>query len=74
MTHDELVELMGAGAHEAWMDYYRGIGVTSRLSHEGEEFMVPWDQLSEHGKNLDRVIMRGILRQFDSLGLKVVRA
>ena len=36
--------------------------------------MVPFDQLSEQGREFDRVIMRAILASFDANGMKVVSA
>ena len=72
MTRDELVEVMAEGAHDAWMETYRSWGFTSRKAEWGEEFMVPFAQLSDRGKDLDRTIMRGILKQFETKGLQVV--
>jgi len=47
-------------------------GTTTRKAAWGEEFMVPWEDLSERGREFDRVIMRAILAAFERLGLKVV--
>jgi hypothetical protein len=71
MTNDEIVEAMAEGAHNAWMESYLAWGYTSRKAEWGEEFMVPFDQLTERGKELDRVIMRGILKELATLGLHV---
>lgn len=72
MTEDELVELMAENAHNSWMQAYLDQGYTSRLAEWGEEFMVPYDQLTERGKDLDRTIMRSILWTFATHDLKVV--
>lgn len=48
------IELVSAAVHNAWMDSKRAQGVTSRKSESGEELMVPYDQLSEAAKDLDR--------------------
>lgn len=72
MTTEEIVQAMAESAHEAWMGWYAMRGITSRRAAWGEEFLVPFDQLSEDGKELDRIIMRAILTAFDRIGLKVV--
>lgn len=59
--HDHLVEAMAEHAHNAWLFAYKRMGIKSRKSEWGEEFMVPFDKLSEAGQELDRVIMRAIL-------------
>lgn len=48
------VEEVSAKVHEAWMDAKRARGVTSRKSESGEELMVPYTELSEEAKELDR--------------------
>jgi hypothetical protein len=73
MTIEKLVEVMAKPAHEAWMSYYRQMGYTSRKAEWGEEFLVPWEQLSERGKELDRIIMRAILQAFKERGFEIWR-
>lgn len=46
--------------HESWLLNKRALGVTSRLSETGEELMVPYSQLSEPAKELDRVTVRAV--------------
>lgn len=70
---DELVEGMAESAHDAWWGAYRELGYLSRLAEWGEEFMVPFADLSEQGKEFDRIIMRAIFAFFDSVGIQVVR-
>lgn len=43
--------------HLAWVARLRREGVASRLSHWGEELMVPWEQLTERARqwNIDGV-------------------
>jgi hypothetical protein len=48
------IETVAADVHAAWMDSKRAHGVTSRKSEHGEELMVPYAQLSENAKQLDR--------------------
>jgi hypothetical protein len=54
------IEAVAARVHEAWMESKRGQGVTSRLSESGEELMVPYEQLSEPAKELDRGTVRAV--------------
>ncbi len=54
------IELVSAKVHEAWMAGKRNAGVHSRLSELGEELMVPYDQLSQAAKELDRGTVRAV--------------
>jgi hypothetical protein len=54
------VEEVSAKVHEAWMDAKRSRGVTSRQSESGEELMVPYAELSEEAKELDRSSVRAV--------------
>ena len=54
------IEVVSAKVHEAWMDSKRQAGVTSRKSESGEELMVPYEQLSEPAKELDRATVRAV--------------
>ena len=54
------VEEVSAKVHEAWMEAKRARGVTSRKSEAGEELMVPYKQLSEDAKELDRSSVRAV--------------
>ena len=54
------VEAVAAKVHEAWMDAKRRAGVTTRKSESGEELMVPYEQLSEEAKELDRSSVRAV--------------
>jgi hypothetical protein len=48
------IELVSSAVHEAWMDSKKAQGVATRKAEDGEELMVPYEQLSEKAKNLDR--------------------
>lgn len=48
------IEIVSAKVHEAWMDSKRAAGVTTRKLEDGEELMVPYSELSEKAKELDR--------------------
>ena len=54
------IEVVSAKVHEAWMESKRAQGVTSRKSETGEELMVPYEQLSESAKELDRATVRAV--------------
>ena len=54
------IEVVSAKVHEAWMESKRAQGHTSRQSEAGEELMVPYEQLSEPAKELDRATVRAV--------------
>ena len=54
------IETVSAKVHEAWMESKRSKGVTTRQSEGGEELMVPYEQLSEEAKELDRATVRAV--------------
>ena len=54
------VEEVAAKVHEAWMKAKNAHGVTTRKSESGEELMVPYEQLSEEAKELDRSSVRAV--------------
>jgi RyR domain len=54
------IEAVAAKVHEAWMEQKRARGVTSRRSESGEELMIPYEQLSEEAKDLDRSSVRAV--------------
>jgi len=54
------IEVVSAQVHESWMAAKRAAGVTSRQLESGEELMVPYEQLSEEAKELDRGTVRTV--------------
>ncbi len=56
------IEVVAAKVHEAWIDTKRAHGVTTRKSESGEELMVPYEQLSEQAKELDRSTVRAVYK------------
>lgn len=54
------IEIVASLVHEAWMKSKLSQGHTSRRSETGEELMVPYNQLSEAAKDLDRVMVRTV--------------
>ena len=61
------IEAVAAKVHEAWMEAKRARGVSSRKSETGEELMVPYEQLSEEAKDLDRSSVRAVYAAIRSL-------
>jgi hypothetical protein len=61
------LEEVAAKVHEAWMESKRAQGVTTRKSEKGEELMVPYEQLSEAAKDLDRSSVRAVYEAIRSV-------
>ena len=53
-------EAVAEKVHDAWMESKRAQGMNSRKSETGEELMVPYEQLSEEAKELDRSSVRAV--------------
>ncbi len=68
---DAIVEECAAKVHEKWMDNKRIAGVTSRCSEVGEELMVPYTDLSEAAKELDRGSVRSTMKALADLGYSI---
>ncbi|MBF9219910.1 RyR domain-containing protein [Hymenobacter ruricola] len=62
------LELVAEKVHEAWMQTKKSQGVTTRQSETGEELMVPYAQLSEPAKELDRMTVRTVYAAIEALG------
>jgi hypothetical protein len=54
------IEIVSAKVHEAWMESKKAQGVTTRKSEKDEELMVPYEQLSEEAKELERGTVRAV--------------
>lgn len=65
------VEAISAKVHDQWMEFKRAKGITTRTSEVGEELMVPYDQLSESAKDLDRGSVRAVLGAMSAIGKQV---
>jgi len=61
------IELVSAEVHAAWMASKRAQGIDSRRSETGEELMVPYEQLSEPAKDLDRNTVRAVYAAIERL-------
>jgi hypothetical protein len=62
------IEVVSAKVHEAWMESKRALGVTSRKSESGEELMVPYAELSDAAKELDRSSVRAVYAAIEACG------
>jgi len=62
------VDEVSARVHEAWMESKRRAGVTSRKLEGGEELMVPYADLSEQAKELDRATVRAVYAAIGAAG------
>lgn len=54
------IEIVAAEVHQAWIDAKLAQGISSRPAATGEEQMVPYTQLSEPLKELDRATVRAV--------------
>lgn len=60
------IEIVSAFVHDAWMASKRKNGVESRQAEDGEELMVPYHELSEMAKELDRNTVRAVYAAIQS--------
>jgi hypothetical protein len=63
------IELVSEKVHEQWMKTKWAQGVTTRLSELGEELMVPYPQLSEPAKDLDRNTVKTVYAAIKELAV-----
>jgi hypothetical protein len=61
------IEAISAAVHEQWMESKLAKGITSRQSETGEELMVPYDQLSEAAKDLDRGSVKAVVSAIEKI-------
>jgi hypothetical protein len=54
------VEAVASEVHSQWLEYKRSMRIISRKAEDGEELMVPFEQLSEKAKELDRSTVRTV--------------
>jgi hypothetical protein len=61
------LEAVAALVHENWIKGQQAAGVTSRKDPTGEELMVPYAELSERAKELDRATVRTVYAAIERL-------
>lgn len=71
--HDLMLETLSAAAHDGWMAEKLNQGIRSRKAEWGEEFMVPYAELSERAREADRSTVRSVLDAISRAGYKVVK-
>lgn len=53
--------------HEKWMDGKKAASITSRKTEDGEELMVPYNQLSDKAKEYIRNIVNNVYNAIEGL-------
>lgn len=69
---NELIEVVSSVVHEKWIDTKTAQGVTTRKSEKGEELMVPYSDLSEAAKDLDRGSVKAVFQALYAAGYAIV--
>lgn len=64
------VEEVAAEVHLVWMKSKNANGISTRKSEDGEELMVPYDELSEKAKDLDRATVKAVYAAISKLQRK----
>ena len=54
------IEKVAEQVHIVWMQSKKAEGFHSRKSEDGEELMIPYEQLSEKAKDLDRNTVKAV--------------
>lgn len=67
----DLIDQIAARVHDAWMAEKRAAGIVSRPSEDGIEQMVPYADLPEHIKDLDRATVRATLDALMAAGYSI---
>ena len=62
------IEKVSEEVHNAWIASKKVHGIHSRKSEDGEELMIPYDQLSEKAKDLDRNTVKAVYAAIKKLG------
>ena len=62
------IEKVAEEVHSAWIASKKSQRIHSRKSEDGEELMIPYDQLSEKAKDLDRNTVKAVYAAIKKLG------
>ena len=62
------IEKVSEEVHSAWIASKKNQGIHSRKSEDGEELMIPYNQLSEKAKDLDRNTVKAVYAAIKKLG------
>ena len=66
-----VIEQISAAVHDGWMETKRAQGFTTRKSEWGEELIVPYSELSEKAKDLDRGTVKAVLGALPKAGYSI---
>jgi hypothetical protein len=69
----ELVELLAAYVHQEWMFTKLSAGIRSRLNADGREQMVPYKDLDDDLKELDRATVRAVFNALYAKGFTIAK-
>lgn len=69
----DMVEAASERVHAAWVANKIALGITTRKSESGEELVVPYDELSEEAKELDRITVRAVIAALIDAGYIIER-
>lgn len=61
------IELVSERVHESWLRTKKAQGFDSRKTEDGEELMVPYNQLSDKAKDLDRITVKAVYKAIKDL-------
>lgn len=68
ILNDEEIDKIAEQVHESWMKAKRSQGIFS-WQPAGEELMVPYCELSESAKEVDRVTVFAVLSTLKNMGV-----
>ena len=67
-----MLEAVAEKVHDRWMASKLAKGITTRKTENGEELMVPYSQLSEEAKDLDRGSVQATCEGIAAAGYVVI--
>lgn len=59
------IEKVCSKVHDNWIDNKKAQGTHTKLTPEGKELMVPYDQLDEDGKNIVRERVNAVYKAIE---------
>lgn len=61
------IEKVCAAQHKNWVAAKQAAGIASKITPEGQEMMVEYDQLNEEGKNIVRNVVNGVYKAIEEV-------
>ncbi len=68
------IDRVAAKVHDSWVKVQYSRGVRSRKTESGDEQMVPWEELSESAKDLDRAGVIAMIEAIHEEDMEIVPA